>query len=531
MQRTMDDRSRPATPLVYRFFRDRSGQSETLGTVLLLGIAIVGTGAIVTFGSTALEDTKQSSQIQRAEHAFTLFDSRAAMVALGESERQSVDLGGSNGADYEIRENDGRMRVVHYNHSGKGNAETIYNETLGALVYENGDTEITYQGGGVWRTEDNYTEMVSPPEFHYRASTLTLPVIRVQGNDTATGSTTASIASVEQARRVYPNATNDSTADDPSGVGAPYNASGDADDEPSAPYANPVTNGTVWVYVQSDFYKGWAEFFRTRSDGKVQVWDSNQTVGMELVSGGKVGEFQMPDIGNSVSVTGMGDSHPIDNFTLQLTPNAIDAAGFNKLDWSMYAEEGPRQWEIHLDDGEKVDDAGDAPGEADVYVYYSDDGGTTYQAWKAEDEELIEYTDYDGDGDEESVLTLNLTSENLNLTYVGSLQNKDTAYFDPSGGTVSPVKWDQHNGSVAWEPIWFNSSDPSTTSINNTTNHYLSQFSNSFELTTAKSNNGNGAASDPNDPDESRGVLEYDGAGQIFITFLHVTENEVRVEL
>ena len=36
------------------------GQSEVLGVVLLLGITIMGTGLIVAFGSSALDDSKQN---------------------------------------------------------------------------------------------------------------------------------------------------------------------------------------------------------------------------------------------------------------------------------------------------------------------------------------------------------------------------------------------------------------------------------------------------------------------------------------
>jgi flagellin-like protein len=45
----MAERQPPKPPLIYRFVRDMSGQSETFGVLLLLAITIVGTVAIVTF--------------------------------------------------------------------------------------------------------------------------------------------------------------------------------------------------------------------------------------------------------------------------------------------------------------------------------------------------------------------------------------------------------------------------------------------------------------------------------------------------
>ena len=53
---------------------------------------------------------------------------------------------------------------------------------LGSVVSESGDSEIAYQSGGVWRRSGDDSRMVSPPEFHYRGRTLTLPVIAVNGD-------------------------------------------------------------------------------------------------------------------------------------------------------------------------------------------------------------------------------------------------------------------------------------------------------------------------------------------------------------
>ncbi len=72
--------------------RDR-GLSSVVGVVLLLGITIIGTGVVVGLGSQAFADAERGATVSQAGHSLTQFDSKAAIVALGESSSQRVDLG------------------------------------------------------------------------------------------------------------------------------------------------------------------------------------------------------------------------------------------------------------------------------------------------------------------------------------------------------------------------------------------------------------------------------------------------------
>lgn len=123
------------------------GQAETISVVLLLLMTVAGTITILMLGTVAFDTNIQTTALTGTEHSLTQFDSRAAVVALGESNSQEVSLGRTEGA-YQIREDAGSITITHHNHSGAGNNEVIYNGTLGTLVYENGQTEIAYQGGG-----------------------------------------------------------------------------------------------------------------------------------------------------------------------------------------------------------------------------------------------------------------------------------------------------------------------------------------------------------------------------------------------
>ena len=141
------------------------GQSGPLGLVLVLALVIASTTAVVVVGAEAITTTQGRLDVERTENTMTQFDSKTALVALGQSSVQQVTLPASSGSTYEVRGNKGWVNITYTNASG--NVTTIRNGSLGAVVYNGGGTEIAYQGGGVWRADaDGEAVMVSPPEFH-----------------------------------------------------------------------------------------------------------------------------------------------------------------------------------------------------------------------------------------------------------------------------------------------------------------------------------------------------------------------------
>ncbi|WP_132057566.1 DUF7289 family protein [Halorussus amylolyticus] len=234
------------------------GQSEVLSVVLLLGITIAGTGLIVAFGSSALDDSKQSSELDSAEHAMTQLDSKLSLVGLGDSTSQTVSLG----VDSTTRVDDdtGWMRVEVVNRTDETVEAVVLNRTLGAVVYENGETTVAYQGGGVWRRSDAGSAMVSPPEFHYRGTTLTLPLVAVNGTERLDGR--AHLAKGDDTDAKYPVA-------------------GDPD------LSNPLEDGKVNVTVDSAYYDAWGRFFEDRTGGEVSYDHDRERVTITLVVPGE----------------------------------------------------------------------------------------------------------------------------------------------------------------------------------------------------------------------------------------------------
>lgn len=490
---------------------DSRGQSGIIGTVLILALTLIGATAVMAFGATVLNDARIDSQEGGIEHAMTQLDSRSAMVALGDSETQRVPLGATGSGGYRIDADSGWINITHHEfNETTGESEVIYNESLGALVYEKADKTIAYQGGGVWVASSNTSRMISPPEFHYQSATLTLPVIRVEGSSSVAGAgAVAEVNQVSRARAVYPNLSRSYPSSD-------------------GPFANPIRQGNVTVTVRSEFYEAWAEYFRTRTAGEVTVDHANETATVNLIALGVTGDFEMPADGNSIQLRGLGGGHPIDKFEITLFSDNQDSADFSNLKWSFHAEKGGQQFEIHLRDN----GGGNCGGDVRATVYYTNNSGGDYQSWT--NGSAFQYecegggTDFNNDGDEDDKrLVVNLTSATP-LEYE-PVQGGDGVIMSFSvGGSdefVEPTTFDEHEDPVDWEPKTFSSASSDNTSIDNVTNHYLALMGPDVELT-VEDTNGNTV-----NEEASTGFFEQSGSGGKFITFLHITENRVEIEL
>ncbi|MUV61222.1 archaellin/type IV pilin N-terminal domain-containing protein [Halobacterium sp. CBA1126] len=433
---------------------DARGQSEVIGLVLLLAITVAGVGVVVAAGGSALDAAQDQSSVQRAEQSMSLFDARSALVALGRADGQSLTLANAERGSYEVRPDTGRMAVVR--ESEDGSTTEYLNTSLGSVVYVNGDSEVAYQGGGVWYSRGAGAEMVSPPEFNYRDATLTLPVIRVTGDaQSAGGAPTARVTRNEARsnRSVFP------------GPGR----------------TNPLQDGTVTVAVESDYYRGWASFFRSRTSGNVSVFPDEQRVELELVARGGGGQFSLSD--TPQELRGLPADDPIQSMTFTLRPK--NPSGFRPMDWSMVADSGgSEEFRVNIPSGKPCDDE-----TLKVTATY-DDGGTTH-TWENDSAVQESGSAFTVDCDDgEPTLHLDLTGE-TNLSYVG---DGDSPLENDSVGAI--------------------------------VNYAFGDMGPNVDLRVEKQGNGNSAGVEL---DKSTGTVEYGSSAERVVTFLHVTENAVNV--
>ena len=232
------------------------GQSSVIGVVLILGIVITSLAVIATVGGLALLDTEDELSVARAEKVMTQFDSQSALVALGETDARQTRLASGNSGGYTLDEDAGWMRVSIRN-TTDNTTQVVQNvSSLGSLTYETDGVRLAYQAGGVWQKGDGDAVMVSPPEFHYRGQTLTLPVINVTGDGQVSRQVSVRQSEVSQG---YPDRAGNSE------------------------FVNPVPeNRAVTVTVKSEYYRGWGSYFERRTEGNVSYDKDSQTASITL---------------------------------------------------------------------------------------------------------------------------------------------------------------------------------------------------------------------------------------------------------
>ena len=484
------DRSR--IPRLYRFVRDRNAQAEPVGVILVIGLVLASTTVVVVFGSAAIGDVQSRSELDRAENGMTLLDSRLSTVALGDSETQRVDLPTTSGG-YTVDPDAGTIRIVHRNYDGTNDATLVSNTSLGAIVYRSGEESIAYQGGGVWRSyADGSSQMVSPPEFHYRRGTLTFPLVRIEGSGSATGQAAVTARSPGQGTPVYPD-----EAAYPNG----------------ANYSNPVENGTVEVIIDSEYASAWGSYFSTRTDGNV-TYPSPNTVAVELVSIGTLGDFQMPPETQGITVRGMDSGHSLQDFSFTVRPQDSEESSFANLDWSLYAQQGQQQFEIHVG-GNGVNGCNE---DVALALYYSDDGGNTHHGWYSDDYLETECGEINGkpaDGDEIWV-DIDLTPPNgtADMEYE-RVKNDMTQFKSGSKTLASDATFDDHPPDP--DVTYSSGNDEDLTLL---TRHYFAEMGPGFDLVVADGNNAGIGESG------SSGYIYYGGSGKV-VTYLHITTHNV----
>jgi len=215
---------------------------------------LLGALVVVGLGATAINDTEDRLSDDRAEKTLTQFDSKAGLVALEDADSQHVSFATDGGEQFTVNDG-GWMRVTVINRTDDSET-TVMNISLGSVAYDRGDTQIAYQGGGVWKATETGGQMLSPPEFHYRNGTLTLPAVTVTGDEALGDGATIEQGGVDQK---FPDPTQ------------------------GEEWINPLRRHQVNVTVSSEYYVGWGQYFEERTDGEAVYNDDKGQATLELV--------------------------------------------------------------------------------------------------------------------------------------------------------------------------------------------------------------------------------------------------------
>ena len=262
---------------------DERSVSEVVGVALLIGIVVIGMATILFVGTSEIGDGREGVEVSQAEQALTEFDSAAGRVGTGSTSSQEVDLGlRVNRGTLDVEEDTGNISVRYYDPFDPINGTWLIedNTSMGTVIYENGDTTVGYQGGGVWRSDGESSTMVSPPLISNPDRTLNLPIIKVRkGASVHSGVSVRQLHSTEQ----FPNATRDADAE----------------------LTNKVDEGILEITIEGRYYEAWGRYFEEETNAEV-VYPPNQDVVIIVFLGSR---FNLGEEAGIIATSGPGEIH------------------------------------------------------------------------------------------------------------------------------------------------------------------------------------------------------------------------------
>ncbi|WP_406670541.1 hypothetical protein V7O67_00775 [Methanolobus sp. ZRKC4] len=478
---------------------NKAAVSSVVGITIMFAITLLSIGIMVLYTLPAIESMEDMAQAQKIEQGFTVFDSRTSKTALGEAPLQTTGLS-LMGGDVEIMGDDDAYNESQIMIIGLSSNSTWYddfyqnrsywdawksyenepdfagfNASMGKIVYTSGERIIAYEGGGVWsKYPTGGTVMISPPEFHFNGETLTIPIMKITGNTSVSGSTNAaiSVASTSDPDILFPNSTKNSL------------------------FVNPLKADKIIIYIQSDYYDGWAEYAETLITTTATLDDENKTAILDLDTVPEMGTYPLA---YNFKIVQLNESNPepIYNFSYYLEAVSKDASNFNSAQFWLRASSGTKEIEYETDKT------------TIQHVKYRDSAvSTNWETWVDAGSEFTKYEDPD------NKKHANCTFDFLNETYL----------MEYSDGEIEEYSWNVTSPTTMIPNMTIVDGD--TQSLYNITMHYfkLMALEGTIDCTWEEKQNNKVEEID------SEYTLLYDGGGNL-ISFLHVTRNELEATI
>jgi len=191
---------------------DSRAVSDVLAFTIVFSIIITSVGLTYTIGFGALDDAQSGEQSQNAERAITALGINFEDVERGEAEARSGQIA-LRGASIDIAD-DSTINVTVVD---GGTTESTGEIPMRSFTYTTDDTELAYQGGGVFRSDDGNSITVSEPRVQCGEDRAIVTVVQLRSTESGiSGSSTVEIEARSTGggpSLVYPNESRSATAD------------------------------------------------------------------------------------------------------------------------------------------------------------------------------------------------------------------------------------------------------------------------------------------------------------------------------
>ncbi|WP_135535610.1 DUF7289 family protein [Halostella pelagica] len=236
-------------------------QSSVIAVVLLVGLTVTGAATVFLVGSTAISESQDDAELENAENALAQIDSKANRVAAGSNNTEEIQVTDSDAGETWVEPQAGSVNITVENETTGNVKQVLLDEELGQVVYEIDGERIAYQGGGVWRSTENSSRMLSRPDIHYEGGeqdnpTSTIPLTLIDGNRSSGDSLTISDNGTELR---YPIRGNENRS-------------------------NPILSGQIRLTIQSEYYLAWGDYLEQLTGGIADYDHANKEVSIVLIS-------------------------------------------------------------------------------------------------------------------------------------------------------------------------------------------------------------------------------------------------------
>jgi len=130
--------------------------SDLLAFVLVFGIIITSVGVVYIFGLGALGDAQAAQQDRNAERAFSSMGASFNDLQTNRGQERLSELN-PRGARMSLDEDSPELEIEGIDEG--------FDESVGAMHYDNDNTRISYELGAAFRSDDGNSVMVREPEF------------------------------------------------------------------------------------------------------------------------------------------------------------------------------------------------------------------------------------------------------------------------------------------------------------------------------------------------------------------------------
>ncbi|MFO7966681.1 MAG: hypothetical protein R6U44_03680 [Archaeoglobaceae archaeon] len=475
-------------------WKDDKGVSELVGWLLAFAVLTFSASFIFVASYPYISSTMDDSRSKLSEVQMTMLDLSASKCSLGDVPSQNVKFNLNNG-DFKVETGGNNLTIwAVFQRGAKEEKSTVYTGSIGRALYTTGDlvpgsslgmgsvTEndgviIGYEGGGVWKKRGNSVTMLASPEFHYKSDTLTLPIIKLNSNYSASGRGVIPLyIQKERASVYYPNTSINNN------------------------FTNPLTCSHMEIEIQSDFWKGWKDYLEERTDTEVVNVDrKNNTISanMSVKSEVTTRAYDMPIDVNNLDTY---EKNPMDQLD-------IDFKGLHpdyKLIW--YTKTDPALV-IYMQKK-----SGGGPDDFILDVYYGN--STKFEGWRTNG--TLEWT-------EDDTYRLDFLNQSLEMIYKSSSPPKfDSDNWPDSSWTDLSWTWGSDMNNT--DSGDFDGGDKNT--LDSVIQHYFHVLANqtSSDITLYEGDKTKGF-----NPDLTTYTLGYHMKPPI-ITYLHITEHEIAIK-